>query len=127
MDIPCHVSEPNSMATAEMDVVVQRLVAFLSCTQQVSKYRIHSSCSRIVNIRAGSCCLTSLMQFYLPNQMPGARMAVALPIYVYVFFKSKCWVRHVERSIEGTGARAIALRGQATTLADASDFTFVLV
>jgi hypothetical protein len=32
----------------------------------------------------------------------------------------------VERSIEGTGARGIALRGQATTLADASDFTFVL-
>ena len=31
----------------------------------------------------------------------------------------------MERSIEGTGARGIALRGQATTLADASDFTFV--
>ena len=103
MDIPCLVSEPNSMATAEMDVVVQRLVAFLSHTQQVSKYRMHSSCiSRIVKIREGFCCLTSVRQFYLPNQTPGARMALALSIYVYVFFKSKCWVRHVERSIEGT-------------------------
>ena len=32
----------------------------------------------------------------------------------------------MERSIEGTGSRAIAVRGQATTLADASDFSYVL-
>ena len=32
----------------------------------------------------------------------------------------------MERNVEGTGAKGIVLRGQATTLADASDFTFVL-
>ena len=41
-------------------------------------------------------------------------------------FQSKCWIRQVERSIPGTGARGLAIRGQAASLADASDFDFIL-
>ena len=36
MDIPCQVSEASAMATSQMDIVVQRLVSYLSKTQQVS-------------------------------------------------------------------------------------------
>ena len=32
----------------------------------------------------------------------------------------------MERNIEGTGDKAIALRGKTTTMADASDFAYVL-
>ena len=90
MDIPCQISEPNAMATSDMDPTVQKLVSFLSKQKQVL------SVGKYFNI------------------------------FTYKYIQSKCWVRQVERSIAGTGSRGIVIRGQATTLADASDFVFQL-
>ena len=41
--------------------------------------------------------------------------------HLTLVFQSKCWVRFM-----GATGGSIALRGHATTLADASDFTYVL-
>ena len=41
MDIPCHIANSNAMATKDMDVVIQRLVAFLSRAQQVTHLDKH--------------------------------------------------------------------------------------
>ena len=38
MDIPCQIEGPNAMAIGDMDVVVQRLVNFLSKAQQVNEF-----------------------------------------------------------------------------------------
>jgi hypothetical protein len=35
MDIPCQISEPNAMATSDMDLTVQKLFSFLSKQKQV--------------------------------------------------------------------------------------------
>ena len=49
MDIRCQISEASAMATAEMDIVVQRLVSYLSRTQQVS-YNVLSKMFKLLNV-----------------------------------------------------------------------------
>ena len=35
MDFPGHIASPDAMATSDMDIVVQKLISFLSRTKQV--------------------------------------------------------------------------------------------
>ena len=42
--------------------------------------------------------------------------------FSYCFSKVKNWVRQLEKAIDGVGYKPIAIRGAATTLANATDF-----
>ena len=44
MDIPCQIADSNGIATKEMDIVLQRIISFLSKAQQVNKHVLCLRC-----------------------------------------------------------------------------------